>query len=361
MGYILSRRDFLKTTALGFGVLVIQNIPYLTPLNINLPNFPKTGFLGRILENQVRVKSRPDDRSSDVNVLNKDDIVVWENEVTGVHQMWQDQRYVETEIGYIYAPNLQRVSNQPNSPVTNLPNPEGIWAEVTIPYVDLILANPPARSPWLKYTSSPRLYYSQIIWIDQVKVDENSIIWYHINEKFGSYGDAFWAIGEAFRPITIDEISPLHLGAQDKLVVVDLTYQTLSCFEGKNEVYFCRISTGGKVEMKENKQLKWATPPGTHTIWRKMISVHMSGGTTGGGYDLAGIGWTTLFSGIGLAIHSTFWHNNFGVPKSHGCVNAHPEDAKWIFRWTLPETNLYPGDIMISGLDKSTRVKVVES
>jgi lipoprotein-anchoring transpeptidase ErfK/SrfK len=85
----------------------------------------------------------------------------------------------------------------------------------------------------------------------------------------------------------------------------------------------------------------------------------MSGGTTGGGYDLPGIGWTTLFSGNGVAIHATFWHNNFGVPMSHGCVNAKPEDAKWIFRWTSPIVQSDPGDVTVS-MPGGTSVKVIE-
>lgn len=140
---------------------------------------------------------------------------------------------------------------------------------------------------------------------------------------------------------------------------MDVTYQTLSCYEEQREVYFCRVSTGPKVQSEENPSLKWATPLGNHTIWRKLISVHMTGGTTGGGYDLPGIGWTVLFSGQGMAIHSTFWHNSYGVPRSHGCVNAKPDDAKWIFRWTLPFTPALPGDVTISGKG-SSKVVVIE-
>jgi lipoprotein-anchoring transpeptidase ErfK/SrfK len=85
----------------------------------------------------------------------------------------------------------------------------------------------------------------------------------------------------------------------------------------------------------------------------------MTGGTTGGGYDLPGIGWTTLFSGQGMAIHSTFWHNSYGVPRSHGCVNARPDDAQWVFRWTLPNVPMDTGEITISGKG-STKVIVEE-
>jgi lipoprotein-anchoring transpeptidase ErfK/SrfK len=308
----------------------------------------------------VEVKARPDIDSPTVDVIFEDHVVVWSRELVGSRPMWLNQRFVETPDGYSYAPNLQLVRNQPNQPLTALPNGEGMWVEVSVPYVDLVLANPPARSPWLEYTASPRLYYSQIMWVDQVKTDEYGQVWYHLAERYGSFGDLFWAPAEAFRPLQPEETAPINPAVEDKLVVVDVTYQTLACFEGDSEVYFCRVSTGPKVDSKENPEGKWATPPGKHTIWRKLFSVHMTGGTTGGGYDLPGIGWTTVFSGKGMAIHSTFWHNSYGVPRSHGCVNAPPEDAKWVFRWTLPEAPFDIGDVTVSGKG-STRVLVIES
>jgi len=106
--------------------------------------------------------------------------------------------------------------------------------------------------------------------------------------------------------------------------------------------------------------ITWATPIGAFPIWRKLISLHMSGGTTGGGWDLPGIGWTSLFVGSGVAIHSTFWHNNFGEPMSRGCVNASPEDAKWVFRWTMPVVTYNPGDTTVAW-PGGTKVEVIET
>ena len=90
-----------------------------------------------------------------------------------------------------------------------------------------------------------------------------------------------------------------------------------------------------------------------------MISSHMIGGTTGGGYDLHGVGFTTLFIGDGIAIHSTFWHNNFGDRTSHGCINCRPEDAQWIFRWVKPAVEYAPGDITVEGFVGSN-IRVIE-
>jgi lipoprotein-anchoring transpeptidase ErfK/SrfK len=44
----------------------------------------------------------------------------------------------------------------------------------------------------------------------------------------------------------------------------------------------------------------------------------------------------TYFHWWGTAIHGTYWHNDFGRPRSHGCVNVPNEIAKWVYRWTTP-------------------------
>jgi hypothetical protein len=252
--------------------------------------------------------------------------------------------------------------NQLNQPVDSFPQTSGesgMWVEVTIPWVDLILHNPPPRSPWLKENTTPRLYFSQILWVDQIRTDDQNQVWYRLNERYGSYGDIFWAAAEAFRPLMSDELESISPDVEEKRILINLNYQTLSCFEGKHEVFYCRISSGAKFDAEGNPVEKWSTPLGPHPIWRKVISLHMSGGTTGGGYDLPGIGWTTLFVGTGIAIHGTYWHNNFGVPISHGCVNARPEDAKWVFRWTKPDVPYDPGDMTVS-MPGGTKVEVVE-
>jgi lipoprotein-anchoring transpeptidase ErfK/SrfK len=58
-----------------------------------------------------------------------------------------------------------------------------------------------------------------------------------------------------------------------------------------------------------------------------------------GAYELVGVPWTCFFTDDGVAIHGTYWHNDFGITKSSGCINMRNEDAKWIFRWVDP-----PGD-----------------
>lgn len=354
----VSRRDFLKVAALGVGSYSLHSLRHL----FLLPEFPDYERLGRVCAGKVILKARPDIDSQDVGFLYEDDVVPWLREVVGSRPLWHSQRFVETPDGFLYAPNLQPVRNEPNQPLRSLPiggETQGMWVEVSVPYADLVMENPPPRSPWLKSATQPRVYYSQILWVDQIKTDEENQVWYRVNERYGGYGDIFWVVAEALRPLTPEEMSPIHPDIENKRVEVDVTYQTMACYEGDREVYFARVSTGGKFDAEGNPVDEWSTPVGPHSIWRKLVSVHMSGGTTGGGYDLPGIGWTSLFSGNGVAIHSTFWHNNFGVPMSHGCVNARPEDAKWVFRWTMPSAPYDSGDVTVSG-SSSTKVVVVE-
>ncbi len=356
----LSRRDLLKLSALGLGGLALRPFGRL----FAMPDFPQAPRLGRVVYAGVELKSRPREDAETLRKLAEDEIVVWLRETVGSMPYHISQRYVETPEGFIYAPTVQRAENRPNSPLAALPMTslgEGMWVEVTVPYVDLVLDNPPARAPWLQYRLEngpvPRLYYRQVIWVDSLRVDESGQTWYRVNERYG-YGDIFWAAAEGFRPMSPEEIAPIRPEVEEKRVVVDVGRQTMACYEGSTEVYFCRVSTGALYNAQGERVDTWSTPPGPHPVWRKLISLHMSGGTTGGGWDLPGIGWTTLFVGTGVAVHSTFWHNNFGVPMSRGCVNAQPDDAQWVFRWTQPVVPYDPGDISISGLG-GTIVEVV--
>ena len=359
----LSRRDFLKLTALGAGTLAFR------PLSRSiLTDFPQADKLGRITVGKVDVFSRPDADSPIVGALYEDNVVAWTRESVGSMPGRTNQRFVETPNGFIWGGQVQPVQNQPNASVTSLLTTslgEGMWVEVTVPYVDIILDNPPARAPWLNYQLSinlpPRLYYSQIIWADQIRVEPNGQIWYRLNEKYGS-GDIFLGQAEAFRPLTAEEIAPINPDAPEKRIVVKIWEQTLSCFEGNTEVHVARISSGALYDAWGNRVDVWATPVGESPIWRKAISLPLSGGSASAGWSLPAVGWVSLFVGTGVAIHSTYWHNNYGEPSSRGCVNASPEDAKWIFRWSQPQVPYDPGDVTVKwpgGTKVSVEEKVI--
>ena len=345
---MITRRDFLKLAALNTGVFAFR--PFA---KFALPAVPEGERLGRIAVGKMDVFATPNGSGQLIGAVYEDNLIVWIREVVGSMPDRTNQRFVETPNGYVWGGYIQPVRNQPNLPLTSLPTISlgpGMWAEVTVPYVDLVLDNPPARAPWLQYVASinlpARFYYSQVVWVDQIRVDESGQVWYRLNEKYGS-GDVFWGQAEAFRPITTEEIIPINPDVSDKRIIVNIDKQTLSCMEGNTEVHFARISSGALYDAWGNRVDAWETPVGESPIWRKAISLPLSGGSASAGWSLPAVGWVSLFVGTGVAIHSTYWHNNYGEPSSRGCVNASPEDAKWIFRWSLPQVPFDPGDVTV--------------
>jgi len=361
----ISRRKFLQSSAIGLGsVVFVKDIKKKT-ISLDFPDHETLGRNTVYLPNTLPIRSKPRVDANVVRALQEDEVVVWLREVVGEAPAGRmNRRWVETPEGYIYASSIQPVRNQPNIPIQELPyeeNVRGMWVEVTVPHVTMQLANPPARAPWLNDVPQNlwKLYYKQILWVDDLRFDANNNLQYRVNERYGSYGDIFWADAKAFRPISKEEIQPINPNSENKRIVVNINTQSLSCYEGNQEVYFCQVSTGRKLDEYGNPADKWATPVGEFWIWRKLMALHMSGGGTGAGWDTMGIGWTSLFVGEGVAIHSTFWHNDFGTPRSHGCVNVLPDDAKWIFRWTAPKVNYEPGDITDNAYN-GTKIIVTE-
>jgi hypothetical protein len=363
----ISRREFMKLSALGIGSLALT--PFLDNIQ-KLDEFPNAEHLGRntvYSPNSIRIWSKPSSSSTVIRSLKDDECVTWLREVVGeIGTEGINRRWVETPEGYIYGPRLQPVQNEPNQPVSQLTIPSdkgiGMWAEVTVPYVNLQLANPPARAPWLGKVAPSlwRLYYSQVIWVDEIRTNSNGQVVYRVGERYGSYGDLFYADASAFRPLTPEEVTPIHPDVVDKKIRVNINHQTVSCYEGNSEIYYCQVSTGQKYDVVSGQRTdEWATPLGTFSIWRKLFSIHMAGGSSGAGWDTMGVPWTTLFASGGVAIHSTHWHNDYGAQRSHGCVNAKPEDAKWIFRWTKPSVDFSAGDRTDNSFT-STQIFVVE-
>lgn len=120
----------------------------------------------------------------------------------------------------------------------------------------------------------------------------------------------------------------------DKHIYVDLTNQRLYAYEGGKVLYNFPVSTG-----------KWNhTPTGDFRIWIKLLYTRMSGGSGADYYNLPNVPYTMFYynsqvpKADGYSIHGAYWHNNFGHPMSHGCVNMRPEDAAYIYNWADPAT-----------------------
>jgi lipoprotein-anchoring transpeptidase ErfK/SrfK len=97
------------------------------------------------------------------------------------------------------------------------------------------------------------------------------------------------------------------------------------------------------------------TPEGEFETFRKRASRHMAAGDLINGYDLPGVPWVAYFTENGVALHGTYWHNDFGAARSHGCVNLATATAKWIFRWTMP---VVPPDKIDLFAERGTKVVI---
>ena len=343
----LSRREFLKLTgtSLTAAALPIAGGPW--GLSGAEQTLSTTEQYARITDAAVQLRLRPNPEGAVIGSRNFDELLEVGRKVVGKGIYPHNNVWLETSEGFIWASEAQLVRNQPNEILETVPA-EGIWTEITVPFADgRTKADPDAP---VRY----RLYYGMVLNVDDRVTGSDGQVWYRVHDENGVI---MFAPGESFRQILPAELTPISPNVEDKAVVVNITRQEISAMESGVEVYFARISSG-YAYYPEGGDFTSNTPIGQMWTWRKMISRHMSGGDAVTGYDLPGVGWTVLFHGSGAALHSTYWHADYGTPRSRGCINLLPEDAKWIFRWTHPVVDFRPGDLTVQWPNPGTRVIV---
>lgn len=125
-------------------------------------------------------------------------------------------------------------------------------------------------------------------------------------------------VGVGVPPITPSP-APVPGAPGEKWIDINLSRQTLTAYVGQTPVFTAVVSTGTS---------RTPTVVGTYSIYVKYLSTPMSGP----GYYLPNVPYTMYFY-RGYGIHGTYWHNNFGTPMSHGCVNMRTPDAQWLYNW----------------------------
>jgi LysM repeat protein len=115
---------------------------------------------------------------------------------------------------------------------------------------------------------------------------------------------------------------------EEKWISIDLDHQRAYAWEGNRLLKRFAISSG---------KAKTPTVTGVFRIWAKVSSQTMQGGSRAAGdyYNLPNVQWVQYFY-RDYALHGAYWHNKFGTPTSHGCVNLTNDDAKWLFDWASP-------------------------
>jgi len=133
---------------------------------------------------------------------------------------------------------------------------------------------------------------------------------------------------------------PPMIQSGERWIDVDVESQILVAYEGGLPVYATLVSSGGTTTPTET---------GVYRMWLKESEADMKGLNGEDPYSVATVPWTQFFSPEkGLALHTAYWHDQFGTRRSHGCVNLAPRDARWLYFWSDPQVP--PGWTMAAGV-----------
>jgi lipoprotein-anchoring transpeptidase ErfK/SrfK len=317
----LSRRDFLKLA--GYGTLGLS-LPDFSP-NRFTKSF-EAGLQGRITEKSLWMYDEPSTKSKRIEMYWRDLIIP----LTGAAISEDEEAYnrVWYEVdgkGFLYSGGVQPVSTLLNDPVSDVPA-SGLLGEVSVPFTDA------HEEPDADTQVAHRLYYETVHWIIDSVVGADGQAWYRLlDDKLNLY---YYIPARHMRLIPEAELAPISPNVPDseKLIEVNLTHQLVLAYEASRLVFAARVATGSKYLSG-----RWSTPIGQFITYYKRPTRHMAAGDiASNGFDLPGVPWVLYITRSGISLHGTYWHNDYGHPRSHGCINLTPQAAKWLFRWTTP-------------------------
>jgi len=317
---VLSRRDFLKLSGYGFMGIFLPDLPSHLPQQDDFASLQ-----GRIIDRTVWTFDEPNSKAKRTKLYWHDLVIPITNTTIGddeaaYNRVW----YQLDEGGYAYSGGIQPVRTILNQP-QQIPT-RGALGEVSVPYTDAYTEADPNAD--FKY----RLYYETVHWVTSAVKSAEGSIWYRLlDDKFEQY---YYVPASHIRLLSTEELTPLSPNVPDenKCLEVRLDDQLLLAYENTQIVFATRVSSGGK-----RLSGKYTTPVGNFITYHKRPTRHMAAGDiASNGFDLPGVPWVLYITEGGISFHGTYWHNDFGHPHSHGCINLAPQAAKWLFRWTRP-------------------------
>jgi hypothetical protein len=302
--------------------------------------------LARVIDESITVYDIPSFQGKALRQYWKDMVlpiteVTIGDEEPAFNRVW----YRIRQEGYAHSGSLQPVRTQLNPPVQDIPS-VGALAEVTVPFTDAHIG------PGNSFPVAYRYYYETTHWVLALVLNEDGEPWYHVLEDKWDF--EYYAPATHLRIVPPDELLPLspEVPPIGKRIEVRTEAQAVIAYEWERPVFVTRAATGARFSNGN-----FATPPGRHLTFHKRPSRHMAAGNLAfNGYDLPGVPWITYFTESGISFHGTYWHNNFGRPRSHGCVNLTAKAAKWIYRWTVP---VVPPDVQDVYENYGTPVDVI--
>ncbi|MBM3153212.1 MAG: twin-arginine translocation signal domain-containing protein [Chloroflexi bacterium] len=317
---MLNRRDFLKLSGAGIGGLLLSS---LAPGPVSGQGGQPTRQ-GRVAFDKVSTYDAPSRLAVKLNTFTRDSLIpingkVFGGEAGDYNRAW----YRVGDYAYVYAGGIQLVENILNPTIFDLPE-SGRLGEVSVPYCE---------SWWGIHREQPapasRLYYQSTHWIAGAYPDpRDGSIWYRAFDHL--YEAEYYIRPSYIRLLGDEEFTPLarRVGPQEKRIEVILDEQRVTAYEAGQPVFTSGAATG-----RQGAE----TPAGIFTTFHKRPTVHMVGGDgITSLYDLVGVPWATYVTDTGVAFHGAFWHNDFGKPRSFGCINLTPDNARWVYRWTMP-------------------------
>lgn len=318
MDNLVNRRDFLKLGGMSLAGLLLPGLSDFRDLN--------PGQQGRVLENPVNGYDTPSLMGKKVRQYWKDMLVPISEVTIGDEQPAYNR--VWYKIGdecYVHSGVIQPVRTDINQPAASLPA-KGALAEVTVPYTDA------HRGASRSFPVGYRYYFETTHWVIGIVTNNLGEVWYHIQED--KWDEEYYVRATHMRIVPPEDFSPLspNVPLAGKRLEILTQEQAVVAYEWEQPVFMTRAATGARFSNGN-----FETPPGRHFTTHKRPSRHMAAGNLAfNGYDLPGVPWITYFTPTGISFHGTYWHNDFGKKRSHGCINLTPKVAKWVYRWTLP-------------------------
>jgi len=335
----LSRRDFLKLASAGSLAFALSELRLDRALTASPIRQGRITFSGMPLYDALAFNAK------EIYNFRADEVV----DVTSIEENGEqgnpfNSTWYQVKDGFTYSGWVQPVETNYQKPIFNIPE-KGQVGEITVPFSET------KKEPYVYAERGYRLYYGSTHWVKEVIVTrEEKSIWYKIYDNV--IRKYLYVPCYAMRLISNDELAPLSPDVPDeqKSIIVDLTTQLVSAFEGERLIFSQRCSSGAK---------RTETPKGEFRTYHKGASIHMTnqGDAIENIYDLPGVPWCSFFTGNGDAFHGTYWHNDYGRPRSHGCVNLPSESAKFLYRWTKP--NVPPDVDYVHLPGEGTRVQIV--
>ena len=323
----LSRRDFLKLT--GFGLL---SLLYLPKSNSALPAASYPGLdlpcQGRVLVSLASSFESPSFTARVIQDIKKDTVYNIISATISQEDPAHNRTWYQLEGGgYVHSANLQPMQIRLN-PVEDAVPAKGLPGEVTVPFTDAVWNTQPGA------LFAYRLYYGAVFWIDRIMKDEKGHAWYRVVDE-GQGPIYYYARAEHLHLFTADELSPVspEIPASAKRIDVRLKEQVVIAYENNIPVMMTQAATGAKFRQKD-----LSTPTGRYFTNYNFPSVHMihPDRLEENAYDLPGVPWVSFLTTTGVAFHGTYWHNDYGMPRSHGCINLNLSAARWLYRWSIP-------------------------